>query len=111
MESSKITLTYQEVKEALSEGYTSPLNHDLKDSKEIILVEVLWSESFYMEEMKGKQVTLDTYNRRSSVQAVSDNEQDCYTKTMVRLTLANGEVFDHRHDINLNYKTLPLMAA
>ena len=103
-------MTYSEVKEALENGFISPLNHKAKEENEIVKVRVIWSESFFMEETKDQVISLEEYNKRSLVQAYHDKEEMAYCKTKVVLTLANGVEFEYRHDINMNHKTLPLAA-
>ena len=87
----------------------SSINVDALDDMPIKNIEIIWSESNYFTD--GEILTLEQYDSKSMIEALEIGRGKGYVKTKINIHLANGEVIEHRHDIDADYSTLTIDLA
>ncbi|MCD9492600.1 DUF3560 domain-containing protein [Photobacterium phosphoreum] len=87
----------------------SGINMDVLDDMPIKNIEIIWSESNYFTD--GEILTLEQYDSKSMIEALEIGRGKGYAKTKINIHLANGEVIEHRHDIDADYPTLTIDLA
>ena len=118
--SDDVVLTFDEIQETATNDNIeviepviladlSGVNVDVLDDMPIKKIEIIWSESNYFTD--GEILTLEQYDSKSMIEALEIGRGEGYAKTKINIHLANGEVIEHRHDIDADYPTLTIDLA
>ncbi len=124
----KPVFTFEQVTEALENGYVSPLNSDEKREeaivlpfpakieiepttdadKDIVSVYIDMAEGRTIDSHAGETISIADYEQLASIQALASNlgEGEGYDKTFVVVHLRDGRELKFRHDITLQTKSL-----